>query len=322
MENSARSRGPGREEPLAEGAAPAKRPEVSALMSDFQHWLNIDRGLAVASVRSYGIQARKFLMELPDPISLSLAELDAATVINFVIRQARGATSVESTKTLVTGLRSLLRFLHIRGLISRPLVGAVPGVAGWRLSGLPKALPHDQVEALLAAADTRTKVGTRDHALLLTLARLGLRGAEAATLQIEHVGWRSGEVIVVGKGSRSERLPLPRDVGEAMAAYAVHARPLCDCKTLFVTVRAPYRPLSAAAVRQIMARACRQAGLARLGPHRLRHSVATNALRAGASLAEVGQLLRHRSQLSTAIYAKVDDNRLGELARRWPGSEQ
>ncbi len=307
--------------PVVKGAA-LERTDVSPLVADFRHWLTVDRGLATESVRGYGNQARKFLLELPDPIGESLTKLDGAAVINFVMEQARGASSVESTKALVNGLRSLLRFLHLRGLIARPLVGAVPGVAGWRLSGLPKALSRDQVQALLAAHDTETPVGQRDHALLLTLARLGLRGAEAAALQLGHVDWRAGEITVLGKGSRSERLPLPRDVGEAMAAYALQARPSCDCKALFVTARAPYRPLTPGAVRQIMARACERAGLARLGAHRLRHTVATNALRAGASLTEVGQLLRHRSQLSTAIYAKVDDNRLVELARPWPGGRR
>jgi site-specific recombinase XerD len=299
-----------------------ERPEVNSLLADFKRWLAVDRSLAAESVRSYGNSGCRFLLSLSDPVGEALVQLDGEAVVSFVMQQARRSASVESTKTLVTGLRSLLRFLHIQGHIPRPLAGAVPAVASWRLSGLPKALPDDQVHALLAAHDTDGPVDLRDHALLLLLARLGLRGAEAATLRLGNVNWRAGEIAVIGKGSRVERLPLPAEVGEAMAAYALRARPSCDCETLFVTVRQPYRPLTSTAVRAIMGRACQEAGLPRLGAHRLRHTVATNALRAGASLAEVGQLLRHRSQLSTAIYAKVDDRRLMELARPWPGGRR
>jgi integrase/recombinase XerD len=299
--------------------ASIERPEVSSLLADFKRWLAVDRSLAADSVRGYGNHARKFLLSLTDPIDEALAELDGEAVISFVMHQARQTASVESTKALVTGLRSLLRFLHLKGHIPRPLAGAVPAVASWQLSGLPKALPEDQVGALLAAQDIDSPTGLRDHALLLLLARLGLRGAEAAALQLGNINWRAGEIEVIGKGSRVERLPLPAEVGEAMAAYALRARPSCDCETLFVTVRNPYRPLTSGAVRAIMGRACQRSGLPRLGAHHLRHTVATNALRTGASLVEVGQLLRHRSQLSTAIYAKVDDRRLMELVRPWPG---
>jgi integrase len=162
-------------------------------------------------------------------------------------------------------------------------------------------------------------VGRRDYALLTVLARLGLRGVEAAALELDDIDWRGGEVAVRGKGNRIERLPLPVPVGEALAAYVTGGRPRCDAATVLVTVRVPYRQLSPAAVRQIVARACQRAGLARLGAHRLRHTLATDMLRAGEPLAEVGQVLRHRSQLATATYAKVDQRALGVLARPWPG---
>jgi site-specific recombinase XerD len=323
MGSSVRSQVHPRRRSVAAGpVAPIEKPGVSSLLADFKHWLAVERSLAAESVRGYGNHAHRFLVSLSDPIGETLAQLDGEAVIGFVMQQARRSASVESTKALVTGLRSLLRFLYIRGYITRPLAAAVPAVASWRLSGLPKALPDDQVRALLAAQDVDGPVGLRDHALLLLLSRLGLRGAEAAALRLGNINWRAGEIAVIGKGSRVERLPLPADVGEAMASYALRARPPCDCETLFVTARKPYRSLTPAAVRAIMGRACQQAGLPRLGAHRLRHTVATNALRAGASLAEVGQLLRHRSQLSTAIYAKVDDRRLMELARPWPGASR
>lgn len=299
----------------------AKEAEVNGQVADFRHWLVAERGLAEESVRSYGIQAKKFLMDLSDPREEALTGLDAPAVINFVIKQSRADRSVWSTKAMVTALRSLLRFLHIEGRIQMPLAPVVPGVAGWRHSTLPRALPREQVQALLAAHDLGTPVGLRDHAILIMLARLALRGAEVAAVQLAHIDWRAGEVMVIGKGSRTERLPLPAEVGAAMVAYATGGRPPCNCRALFVTVRAPYRQLTPGAIRAIMGRACRKAGLPRLGAHRLRHTVATDLVRAGASLAEVGQLLRHHSQLSTVTYAKIDLDRLGVLARPWPASQ-
>ena len=163
-------------------------------------------------------------------------------------------------------------------------------------------------------------MGLRDYAILSLLARLGLRGAEAAGLQLGDIDWRAGEITVTGKGSRTERLPLPAPAGEALAAWLKEGRPSCEPRSVFVTIRRPHRPVTPHLVRVIMARACEQAGLERTGAHRLRHSLATEMLRAGASLPEVGQVLRHRSMLSTSIYAKVDQNALRPLARPWPGS--
>jgi integrase/recombinase XerD len=160
----------------------------------------------------------------------------------------------------------------------------------------------------------------RDHAVLTVLARRGLRSAELAALTLDDVDWCAGEILVRGKGSRVERLPIPHEVGEVLAAYLTQRRPQCSCRTLFVTARPPYQPMSTAVIREIMARACRRAGLPRLGAHRLRHTLATQMLRAGAPLAEVGQVLRQRSQFATAVYAKVDHEALRTLARPWPVS--
>ena len=292
------------------------------LQGEFADWLRVERGLASESVRCYRSQAAKFLQWLPDPLEDAAAGLDAAAVTGFVMAQAASAHSVWSAKAQVTATRALLRFLHVRGLTAVPLAAAVPTVAGWRLAGLPRGLGREQVDALLAAPDTTTQVGRRDRAVLVLLAGLGLRGAEAAALRLGDVDWRRGEVVVRGKAARVERLPLTPAVGAALAGYLVDARPRCECSTLFVTVRAPVRPLTAGAVRAIVARACRRAGLPRLGAHRLRHTLATDLLRAGAPLAEIGQVLRHRSELSTAIYAKVDLDTLRTLARPWPGSQR
>lgn len=297
----------------------AQGTEVEKLLDVFGVWLVSERGLAGETVRCYRNQAKTFLAWLPEPLGEALACLDVAVVTGFVLEHSAASSSTWSAKAQVTALRALLRFLHIQGLIPAPLVAAVPGVAGWRLSELPRSLPAAQVTTLLAAHDLTTSVGLRDHAVLLTLARLGLRGGEIAALGLADVDWRAGQLVVHGKGARTEALPLPAEVGHALADYVTSGRPRCGCPTLFVTARAPYQPLSPGAVRAIMGRACRRAGLPRLGAHRLRHTLASDLLRAGSPLAEIGQILRHRVAASTAVYAKVDHTSLRALARRWPG---
>jgi site-specific recombinase XerD len=295
------------------GAAP-----VEALLAQFRGWLAGERGLSAATVACYGKQARKFLAQLGEPLDAALLGLDAGQVTSFMLGYCQGRNR-ESAKALVTAMRALLRFLHVAGYVPVPLAAAVPAVAGWRLSSLPRGLDAAVVERLLGSCDRATVTGRRDYAILVLLARLGLRGAEVAALELADVDWRGGEVAICGKGSRMERLPLPAEVGEAVAEYLMAGRPRCDAATVFCTARAPYRRLSPAAIRGIMGQACRRAGLKRVGAHRLRHSLATEMLRAGASLPEVGQVLRHRSQLSTSVYAKVDENALRVLARPWPG---
>jgi site-specific recombinase XerD len=200
------------------------------------------------------------------------------------------------------------------------LVGAVPSVASWQATALPKGLEPEQVHSLLASCDRSTANGSRDLAILTTLARLGLRVVEIAALSLEDIDWRAGEIVVRGKGRRTERLPLPTDVGEALAAYLRGGRsPTAEGRTVFVRVRAPHRALTSSGVRHVVKAAARRVGLPRIGAHRFRHTVATEMLRAGAPLAEVGQLLRHRRAATTAIYAKVDRERLRTIARPWPG---
>jgi site-specific recombinase XerD len=215
------------------GAVPAAAggdgTSVEVLLAGYRDYLIGERGLAAESVRCYILQGRKFLAGLAEPLGRSLERLDTAAVTSFVMVQARQSASVWSAKTLVTATRSLLRFLHVQGLIPAPLADAVPAVAGWRLSALPRGLDRVQVEAVLAGPDTSTPAGLRDHAVLTVLARLGLRGAEAAALGLADVDWRAGEIIVRGKGSCVERIPLPVDAGEALAAYLTGGRP-CACR--------------------------------------------------------------------------------------------
>ncbi|MDV6247184.1 tyrosine-type recombinase/integrase [Rhodococcus opacus] len=294
---------------------------VDAIVAEFRLWLERERGLSAATVCCYGKQARKFLSWLPDPADSAVQQLDSTQVTSFMVAYCRDRKA-SSAKATVTAVRAFLRYLHATGWVRVSLVGAVPAVAGWRLASLPKGLDAAVVTRLLDTCDRDTFVGRRDRAILLLLARLGLRGAEVADVRVGDVDWRAGEITIRGKGNRLDRLPLPIDVGEAMVAYLTAGRPVCDTRTVFCTARKPYRRLSASAIRAIMGRACRGAGLTRIGAHRLRHTLATEMLRAGSSFPEVGQGLRHRNNLATSIYAKVDDNVLRMLARPWPTGDR
>lgn len=294
---------------------------VEVALERYRHYLTVERGLGSATARGYVDAVRPFLCGRvsSDGLDIDLADLSAADVIAFVVghcpHQGRGAA-----KLTVTALRSLLGIMHVEGVIERPLAAAVPSVAGWRLAGLPKGLERAQVRSLLASCDRRTQNGRRDFAILTALVRLGLRAGEITALRLDEIDWRAGEIVVHGKGNRAERLPLPADVGEAVAAYLRRGRPAsADGRTVFVRVKAPHRALSTGGVTQVVAAAARRAGLGQIHAHRLRHTAATQLLRAGASLSEIGQVLRHRRALTTAIYAKVDRKALRTIARPWPG---
>ena len=301
-------------------AEPPALSAVDALLERYRAYLISERGLAVVTTVVYADLVRPFVASrLQEDGRLDLAGLAPSDVLAFVLAQAERRPR-RSAKLVVTALRSLLRFLHVDGLTARPLAPVVPSVAAWRLSGLPRGLEAEQVQALLASCSRETPVGRRDFAILLMLVRLGMRRGEVAALLLDDIDWRGGDLLVRGKGSRVERLPLPVDVGEALADYLHHDRPRdAEDRAVFVRVKAPPRALSPAGVSQVVVGAARRAGLGQIGAHRLRHTAATELLRAGAPLVEIGQLLRHRAELTTAIYAKVDRDRLRELARPWPG---
>ena len=293
---------------------------AGALVERYSAHLLDGRGLSASSVRNYVGVARVFLSWREAAMgTLALAELDAAAVSEFVLRESR-RSSVGSAKCMVTRLRALLRFLHVEGEVAWDLAGAVPSVASWRLASLVKALDARSVARLLSCCDRRTRVGRRDFAIITVLSRLGLRAGEVAALRLADVDWRAGEVLIRGKGSRQERLPLPADVGEPLVGWLARGRPRCESAFLFTRVRAPHGGLSAGAVTQIVRRACQRAGLPVVGAHRLRHTAATEMLRAGGSLTEVGQVLRHRGRDVTSIYAKVDRRALAAVVQPWPGA--
>lgn len=296
---------------------PADGP-VDVLVERFRAYLLGERGLAAGTVRYYLRFARLFL----EANSAAAGEVDPARLtpgdVGRFVREQAAARNVGSTKNMVMALRSLFRFWHLEGVTGEDLAGAVPGVAPQSRS-LPRALPAGTIRRLLVGCDRRTVIGRRNFAVLIVLARLGLRAGEVAAIELEDIDWRRGELLVRGKGGRREILPLPVDVGEALAGYLQRGRPRVDNRRLFLRVNAPSGALSPAGVSNVVRSACRRCGLPVVCAHRLRHTAATETLRAGASLEEVGQLLRQQSTFTTAIYARVDRDNLRELALPWPG---
>jgi integrase/recombinase XerD len=304
-------------------------PEASApvLTADeeivelFRRYLVAERGLGAGTITNYVHTARLFLRHVGYVERADLARLEASQVHGFVLTES-GRRSVASTKTVVTGLRSLLRFFHVVGFTEAPLVGAVPTVSAWTGTWLPRAVDAMTVTRMLASCDRQSAQGCRDYAVLVVLTRLGMRVGEVAALELDDIEWHDGELVVQGKAKRFERLPLPGDVGQALADYICHARPTSEDRKLFVRVLAPRRGLTAGGLIVIVQSACRRAGIEPVAVHRLRHTVASELLRAGAGLSEIGQLLRHRSMASTAIYASIDMVALRGLARPWPGARR
>ncbi|MBS0363396.1 MAG: tyrosine-type recombinase/integrase [Proteobacteria bacterium] len=279
------------------------------------------RGYRSASVRSYTFFCRPFLIELWS----DGAELTKAGVLDYLERHAgdRGRTTAA---IMCSRLRGLLRFMRAKGLIAEDLALAVPSARAYRLTGLPAYLPPMEVDAILAACDRTTAVGKRDHAVLSLLARLGLRAAEVALLTLDDVDWRAGALRIDGKGGRVAQMPMPQDVGEALADYIRHGRPPTTSRTIFHRVETPCLPFTAATpVILIARRALHRSGLhgkVRGASHVFRHSLATHMIRSGASLNEIGQVLRHQAPDTARIYAKVDVACLRSLSLAWPGGAQ
>ncbi len=300
-------------------AAPAARPPAGAeeeLLGRYRAYLVEERSLVPAVVSQYLKAAALFMDDYPGAVTGQRA-LDAAAVSAFCARELprRGRGSAAD---LASALRSLLRFLHVEGVVGTPLAQAVPAVANRKGCGLPRALPPATVARLLASCDRRTRLGRRDYAMLMLLARLGLRAGEVASMSLDDIAWRVGELTVHGKGGRDDRLPLPCDVGAALAAH-LRSRPRVTTRAVFLRATAPTGAITSAAVTWAVYSACDRSGVPRAGAHRLRHTLATQMLAAGASLTEVGQVLRHARVATTAIYAKVDHRALDALVLPWPG---
>jgi integrase/recombinase XerD len=286
------------------------------LLQQFRAYLIGERGLGAASARGYVDLVAGFVERCVCD-GEDLGALTAGEVTAFLVDQSR-RLSPKTLQRSASALRALLRWWHVQGLTATALVEAVPKVAH-RDPGLPRRLRPEQVAAMLGSCDRSCPAGLRDFAMLTLLSRVGLRRGEVAGLRLDDIDWRSGEIAVTGKGRRRDRLPLPCDAGRAIVDYLQHGRPpdALD-RQLFVRIRAPHCGVGAGGVTQAVAAAARRAGLGTVYAHRLRHTAATSMLAAGASLTEIGQVLRHRGPLTTSIYAKVDTAGLRALARPWP----
>jgi site-specific recombinase XerD len=294
---------------------------LEALLERYVHHLIADRGLAGSTVQCREGMARRFLSERASLMGdgLGLVGLCGKDTTTFLLREC-SSLGIGSAKNRVTDLRSLLRFLHLEGLIATDLAASVPAVAGWRDTALPATQAGADVCALISSCDRSQPTGLRDHAILLLLARLGLRSCEVARLELDDVDWRAGELQVRGKGGSEQRLPLPTDVGEALAAYLRDGRPRAASRKIFLTRIAPLRGITACSVGHVVRRACERTGQDPVGPHRLRHALAAEMLRRGAALPHISQVLRHRDLATTAVYAKVDLGALRSVAQPWPGA--
>lgn len=299
---------------------PPTRPPVgplTLLLTQYRDWLIGDRGLAPATVLRYETTASRFLQQCR-AAGIEPAGLTSGQVNEFLLTECR-RLSAGSAKGRVDELRSLLRYLFIRQITPLRLGTAVPPVGGWRLATVPPMMSSEHVQALIDHCDRRRLIGVRDRAVLTLIARLGLRSIEVARLKLGDIHWREGAITVRGKGRREGLMPLPVDVGEAITEYLL-LRPTSSQRQVFLRCKAPHGPFRPALVNNITRAACQRAGLPRVGPHRLRHALAAEMLRRGATLTAIGQVLRHQDLATTALYAKVDLESLRSVAQPWPGT--
>jgi site-specific recombinase XerD len=308
---------------MPEEVAPIVKTPAQQLADEFGLYLGQERTLAATTVTSYLGFINLLLTDHFADGQVELALLCAADVVGFVQRQA-ACLNRKRAQVMTTALRSFLQYAQYKGY-STALAASVLTVANWSMASIPKALPPEQVELVLAHCNRQTALGRRDYAILLLLARLGLRAGEVASLTLDDIDWQEGCIGVRGKGGHWSQLPLPVDVGEAVAAYLQDGRPRSTSRALFLRGRAPIISFkSPQGVGSVVKHALARAGIdsPRKGAHQFRHTLATEMLRRGASLAEIGELLRHRSPQTTAIYAKVDLTSLRTLALPWPGGAQ
>jgi len=302
----------------------AMAPRLS-VRHKFEHYLLCERGLAAASIRLYGDAVGRFLEHVFGNGEVRLDVITAADVIGFVQVDAARLQHSKRAKVMTSALRSFLQYGRYLGDIRTDLHSSVPTVANWSMSGIPRSISASQVHRLIAQCDRRTATGRRDYAVLLLLARLGLRAGEVVELTLDDLDWHEGAIRIRGPAQRCDRLPMPADVGAALVDYLRNGRPACHVRNVFIRSRAPRRGLRGpSAVSCIVFRALQRAGIESSckGAHLLRHSLATQMLGNGASLGEIGEILRHRNPQTTTIYAKVDLASLRALALAWPGGAQ
>jgi integrase/recombinase XerD len=291
---------------------PAPEP---ALLEAFHQWMRTHRGTTEATLNTY----HRPILALLHTLGEQPEGFDAKALWTFVLDHI-GRRGISQAKTVVQAVRVFLRFLIAIGRCPPGLDHALPPIAHWRLASLPKYLPTETIEHVLRSCERATPRGVRDWAVLLLLARLGLRAGDVAALKWSDINWQDGTLCVAGKNRRATRLPLPQEVGEALLCYGEHHRPAVSSVYVFLTTTAPLGPLSPKTVSKIAARALRRANVDSpiYGAHVFRHSVATTLLRQGVSLPAIGALLRHTSIETTTLYAKVDTALLHTVVRAWP----
>ncbi|MDM0117504.1 site-specific integrase [Variovorax sp. J22R133] len=310
-----------------EGVSPAEqavheRSSIDRCADAYEVYLREGRALATATIVNYVPFVRDFLRHCFRAKPVELSCLSASEVLRFV-RQQAPRLHRKRAKLMTTALRSFLRYARYIGEVDLDLAAAVPVVANWSMTTIPRAITPDQVRQLLASIDRRNGTGRRDYAILLLLARLGLRSGEVALLTLDDVDWEAGQLTVHGKSGRRNELPLPADVGEAIAAYLQDGRPRSASRFVFLRAKAPVRGFrGACGIGSIIRRSLQRCGVdtPSLGAHQFRHGLATEMLRQGASLGEIGDVLGHRHPQTTTIYTKVDIEALRSLALPWPGS--
>lgn len=297
---------------IASASPPPAEPEV---VTAFREWMREQRGVRASTIAVYA----PIVLELLDAVGDDIERLTTRRIRAFVVERA-GRHGHQRASTIVTATRVFVRYLVATGRSDSTLVAAVPAVASWKETNVPRHLAPSDVERVVSSCDVATPAGLRDRAVLLLLARLGLRAGDVAALTLDAFAWKEARVRVSGKSRREDWLPLPQDAGDAVLAYLKGARPRVRSEAVFFTLLAPIVPMSRWVVSTVVGRAIRRAGVSSPshGAHVLRHSAAVRMLRAGSSLDEIGALLRHASIETTFHYAKVDRDLLLELAVPWP----
>jgi integrase/recombinase XerD len=290
-------------------------PAPPALLVAFHHWMHMHRGVTEETLTHY----RPVISDLLTTLGERPEQFDAKSIRAFVLDRAR-RHSKSNAKNVVTATRMFVRFLIANGACAPGLDDAIPTIARWRLATLPQYLPADDVERIIAACDPSTPLGARDQAMILLMARLGLRSSDVTRLRLGDINWQDATLVVSGKSRRETRLPLPQEVGDALLHYLQEARPPIPTDRVFVTAIAPWGPISRQVVGKTAVRAIQRASVSAptLGARVFRHSAATAMLRQGASLQTIGAILRHTSMETTAHYAKVDIDLLHQVAKPWP----
>lgn len=290
----------------------------------YEQYLREDRALAKATIINYVPFIDDFLKDRFGTGPVKLSAVRAAEVVRFVQSRAR-RLHVKRAKLMTTALRSFFQYARLRGEVMLDLRAAVPIVASWSMASIPRAISPEQTKKLLASIDRKSAMGQRDYAILLLLARLGLRSGEVVSLELDDIDWSAGQLSVCGKGGRRSEMPLPAEVGAAIAAYLRHGRPQSNSRRVFLRTKAPVRAFrGASGVGSMIRHRLKRTRITAptFGAHQFRHGLASDMLRQGASLAEIGAVLGHQHLDTTRIYTKIDLKALRTLAQPWPGGMQ